>query len=786
MLGTLLLLTAIATVPADRQDSLPSPPEIYDGRQGALLVEIPRMATADVTVDGHLDEAAWQGAAILTGFSQREPVEGAPASERTEVRVFYTERALYFGVRAAVRDVRTLRATLADRDQITSDDHVRILLDPYNDRRRAYALYVNPLGVQQDGVMDERGRPPMDYRPDFHFTSAGRVTQEGYEVEVRIPFSSLRVPSGKVQSWGLHVIRHIAATGAVESWAPLSRDEPYLLPQAGVLAGFTGMDLRRPIEVNPVVTARRDGLRPRPEEPFQRESPRGEVGMNLQAGLTPEITLDLTVNPDFSQVEADAGQITVNERFAVAYPEMRSFFLEGADIFSGPERLVHTRRIVSPLGGAKLTGRREGIEFGYLGALDDIPGAGDLPGERAFFHIARASRSFGSGRSVGGLVTHRVGESEANTVAAADTRIRFGRHHTAVVQAAGSRTASDEGAARVGHLLHASLDKTARNHGYYLRLADIPRDFVSRTGFIPRTGYSDLFGAHRSSWFAGEGALLQRTDLRVFGSALWSGRDLWQAARPMEGWIRVAPELAFRGNTRLTAGYTQRFYDLDPASYAHLRGVDGDGRPFDGATVVAPVARHLGLQGLSLGLSSDYFRRGAGAIEVGIAEAPIFAEGVRGQARNLALSVGLRPTAVLRLDGNLVFSELHRGSDGSRYSRAVIPRLRAEYQISRDLFVRGTGQYLAEKVDYLRAPDGTPYLLGGQPFRVRRGVTLPADGGQPHPLQIEALVSFRPAPGTTLFLGYGREMLDAEAFRFRQMPPRSERLFLKASYLFRI
>jgi hypothetical protein len=786
MLGTLLLFTTLAAATGPGQHAPAQGPDVYDGREGKLRVDLPRLDAPDITIDGHLDEGAWSEAALLTGFTQREPVEGAPASERTEVRVFYTERALYLGIRASVRDPRTLRATLAERDQITGDDHIRILLDPYNDRRRAHALYVNPLGVQQDGVMDERGRPPTDYSPDFHFASAGRVTAEGYEVEVRIPFSSLRVPSAEVQSWGLHLIRHIAATGAVESWAPLSRDEPNLLPQAGTLAGLTGMDLRRPIEVNPVVVARRDGARPRPDAPFQRESPRGEVGINLQAGLTPEITLDVTVNPDFSQVEADAGQITVNERFAVAYPEMRSFFLEGADIFSGPERLVHTRRIVSPLGAAKVTGRREGIEFGYLGALDDLPAAGDLPGERAFFHIARASRSFGSGRSAGGLVTHREGESEANTVAATDTRIRFGRHHTAIVQAAGSRTASDDGTARVGHLLHASLDKTARNHGYYLRLVDLPRDFVSRAGFIPRTGYSDLFGMHRLSWFGAEGALIQRTDLRASGGTLWTGREMWSASRPVEGWLRVSPQVRLRGNTEVGVEYTQRFYDLDPAVYAHLSGQDPDGNRFDGAAVVEPIARHRGLHGLSLSLASDYFRRATGSLTMEIAETPVFAEGVRGRASNLTLSAAMRPTAVLRVDARLAYSELHRQHDGSRYSRAVIPRLRAEYQITRDLFVRGTGQYLAEEVDYLRAPGGAPYLREGVPFRLRRGETVLAGAAQSHPLQLEALISYRPAPGTTLFLGYGREMMDAEAFRFGQMPARSEGLFLKASYLFRI
>ena len=156
--------------------------------------EPPRVETAQVRVDGRLDEEVWATAALLSGFTQSRPAEGAPASERTEVRVFYTPRDLYIGVRAYAADPSRIRSTLAERDQITSDDHIRILLDTFADQRRAFVFYVNPLGIQQDGILAEGGRG-ISFAPDFLFDSRGRLTGDGYEVEMRIPLKSLKFPA---------------------------------------------------------------------------------------------------------------------------------------------------------------------------------------------------------------------------------------------------------------------------------------------------------------------------------------------------------------------------------------------------------------------------------------------------------------------------------------------------------------------------------------------------------------------------------------------------------------
>ncbi|HEX2077868.1 MAG TPA: DUF5916 domain-containing protein, partial [Longimicrobium sp.] len=391
----LLTAGALACAPACplSADTVPAP-AVYDGSRGQLDARIPRVEDPGVRVDGRLDEPAWQNAAVLTGFTQSTPAEGIPATERTEVLVFYTPRELFVGVRAHASDPSRIRSTLAERDQITADDHVRILLDTFHDRRRAFALFVNPLGIQQDGTFSDGGRDGFTYSPDFLFDSRGRLTGEGYEVEIRIPLRSLKFPAGGTQTWGLNVIRVIPAAGAQESWAPRSRNQPAELASSGTLSGIHGLRPGRLLEVNPAFTARREGTTG--EDGFRRGSTEPDVGVDLKYGITSELTLDATVNPDFSTVEADADQITVNERFALSLEEKRPFFLEGADLFSTPEALVYTRSIVAPAAGARVTGKVGALNLAWLGAVDDAPR--DNPARyapepaRALVQIARLRR----------------------------------------------------------------------------------------------------------------------------------------------------------------------------------------------------------------------------------------------------------------------------------------------------------------------------------------------------------------------------------------------------------
>ena len=321
----------------------------YSGLTKQLDVRIPRIETT-VKIDGVLDEPAWSRAALLTGFSQYRPVDGRPAEDSTDVLVWYAPDAIYFGIRAFEPHGHVVRATLADRDNIDADDHVAILLDTYLDHRRATMFAVNPLGVQEDGVWSDgvaagaAGGPSaggrfdatIDLNPDYVYESRGHVTDWGYEVEVRIPFKSLRYQSANPQDWGVQILRSVQHSGYEETWTPAVRANASFLIQSGRLVGLG--DLRRGLvlDLTPEFTTKVDGAPTTPGYDY-RGTP--EVAGNLRWGVTQNLGLTATANPDFSQVEADIGQVTLNQRFALFYPEKRPFFLEGLEQFDTPNKI---------------------------------------------------------------------------------------------------------------------------------------------------------------------------------------------------------------------------------------------------------------------------------------------------------------------------------------------------------------------------------------------------------------------------------------------------------------
>src|SRR5213594_2694655 len=421
MLSVLLLLV----------QSAGAPQPVYDGRLHQTGVHVPRI-DAGVTVDGVLDEEVWHQAALLKGFTQYRPVDSRPVADSTEVLAFYAPDAIYFGIRAYEGHGAVVRATLADRDNIGTDDNIQILLDTFNDRRRALLFAVNPLGAQQDGVRSEgiagaaggqnagfRFDGVVDLNPDYVYESKGRVTPWGYEVEVRIPFKSLRYQSGATQDWGIQIIRTTQHTGYEDTWAPVVRASASFLIQSGTLKALTGLRRGLVMDVSPEFTSRLDGAPASPSS-YQYKSIDPELGVNLRWGITQNLSAAGTVNPDFSQVEADVGQVTVNQRFALFFPEKRPFFLEGLEQFDTPNALIYTGRITSPIVGAKLTGKVGGTAVAYIGSVDDN---GGTPRLHPILNLLRLRRDLGASSTVGLVYTDRIVESAWNRVFGADARV---------------------------------------------------------------------------------------------------------------------------------------------------------------------------------------------------------------------------------------------------------------------------------------------------------------------------------------------------------------------------
>ncbi|MGH7698935.1 MAG: DUF5916 domain-containing protein [Gemmatimonadales bacterium] len=766
--------------------SAPDSQPTFHGRLRQLDVPIPRLEAA-VTIDGVLDEPVWREAARLTGFSQYRPADGRPAEDSTEVLVWYQPDAIVFGVRAfEAHGGGVVRATLADRDQIDADDHVRILLDTYNDRRRALMFGVNPLGVQQDGVWSDgvdagaAGGPgagfrfdaTIDINPDYVFESRGRVTAGGYDVEIRIPFKSIRYQAADPQDWSLQIVRTTQHSGYEDTWTPAVRASASFLVQSGRLRGLTGLRRGLVMDVTPEFTTRVDGL-PRSGGSY-RYTGEPELGGTLRWGVTTNLSLTATANPDFSQVEADVGQVTVNQRFALFFPEKRPFFLEGLEQYDTPNRLIYTRRITAPLAGVKLSGKVGATNVAYLGAVDDD--AFSPTGDHPVYNLLRVRRDLGTSSTLGLAYTDRIEGDAYNRLLGADLRVVWRQLWFSTVQAVGAWTRDPTGAARSGTLWQVVLfDRTGRSYGNHAEVLGVSPDFEAGSGFVPRRDFVSANWFNRFSWYGRPGAWLEQLTTFFGPQVVWRYDDFWDLASTFEGDFSGTGILTVRGAWAADATIANRHQRFDAGDYAGY-ATDPAGTPF---------ALPHGLYGLwtaTVGVNTPNRALTVG-VDLGIGQAPIFAEADRGRGWAATLDAAWRPTGSLRVEARWVHERINRARDGSRFSTANIPRLKVEYQLSRAIFFRYVGQYFSQERAALTDPrTGAPIYL----FDDESGAWQPVAGETINDFRSDVLFSYRPTPGTVLFLGYGASLTEAEAFRFRDLDRTGDGFFLKASYLFRL
>ena len=544
-------------------------PAVYNGRLNQTSVAIPKIEAA-VVVDGRLDEAVWSSAAILNGFSLYQPADGRPAPDSTEVRVWYSSDAVHFGIRAFADPV-TVAATLADRDRIGSDDNVELHLDTFRERNRAFVFIVNPLGIQADGTKSEGGGfiPGSNVGPgqndlsaDFVWDSRGHVTAWGYEVEVRVPFATLRYPTTASQSWGLQIDRHVQRNGYEETWTQARRAGASFIAQSGTLEGLTGMRHGQVAELNPEFTNTTRGTACcAPALDRWSYSSHPQLGGNARWAMGSNFVLNGTIKPDFSQVEADATQVAADERFALFYPEKRPFFVEALDQFNVPNQLVYTRTIVQPDAAVKLTGKLARADVALLSARD----------QKRFVDIVRLRQAIGEQSQAGLLYSDRVGEGRSNRIVGADTKIVFGRIYYASLQAVQSFTSAN-GLTASGPMWEAVVDATNRAWGFHYNVLGIHRDFRTDNGFLPRTGYVKPNAANRFTWYGTPGALAERFNLFLSENGIWKYDDFFHARSLLEDAASAQMQLTLRGGW--SVGMTPRVgsYAFDPADYASYAG----------------------------------------------------------------------------------------------------------------------------------------------------------------------------------------------------------------------
>lgn len=417
--------------------------------QTAEIKDVPLLTTGDFKIDGEMNEAAWQEALIIPLIYETSPGENLPAQVKTDAYFIDTGSSLVVGFIAADDNPEDIRAFLRDRDASYNDDFVGVLLDTYNDERRALEFFVNPLGVQMDLIQSGNNE---DDSWDAIWDSAGQITDFGYVVEMEIPYNELQMPDTQGEkTWGLYAIRiHPRDDRRLYRNVKIDRNNDCFLCQTEKIKGFPNADRGMDLEITPTLT----GLAAKSREPedldYGPSDTDFEAGLDINWGINSNLTLNATINPDFSQVESDSAQLNVNQNFALFFPERRSFFLENSDYFESNMNLVYTRNIADPDYGVRLVGKNDKNAYGFFYANDTItnlliPGA--LGSDFTTIEsesdnlVARYRRDFGDNASTAGAtITSRNGDGYSNTLVSADLNYRFTGKDLFRVQIANSET----------------------------------------------------------------------------------------------------------------------------------------------------------------------------------------------------------------------------------------------------------------------------------------------------------------------------------------------------------
>ncbi|HET9229214.1 MAG TPA: DUF5916 domain-containing protein, partial [Thermoanaerobaculia bacterium] len=484
-------------------------------------------ATSPIKIDGSLDEAAWQGAAVIDLAFETRPAENMPPPVKTECLITHDDDQLYVAFRAHDPDPKQIRAHLSDRDRAFDDDFVGIVLDPFNDERRAFEFFVNALGIQMDLFMDDVGGNESETW-DAIWASAGRITEGGYEVEIAIPFSSLRFPRTEgAQIWGFDALRFYPRSQRHRlASQPMDRNVSCYLCQVSKMTGFGGVTPGMNLELVPTVTSTRSDAKP---DAFQDSLVEGDVetelGFTGKWGMTPNLTLNAALNPDFSQVEADAAQLDINTTFALFFPEKRPFFLEGADFFRTPFEAVFTRNVADPEWGLKVTGKEGKNAMGVFVAQDDrtdflIPGSESSStaslDEESTDAVIRYRRDLGASSAVGVLATSREGIDYSNLVAGIDGLYRVddsnsfrGQYLSSQTEYPlaihGNKSLRQSGDTLEDDALYLSFDHSSRNWYGYARYDDVGDLFRADMGFMPQVDYTFMIAGGDRIWHGDQG-----------------------------------------------------------------------------------------------------------------------------------------------------------------------------------------------------------------------------------------------------------------------------------------
>ncbi len=485
---------------------------------------IPRIDTAP-TIDAVIDFDEWQQAHIVDLAYETSPAENAPAKVKTTAYMMEDGEHLYFAFKAEDPSPENILAFLRDRDRIFQDDFVGVVVDTFNDERKGFEFFVNALGAQGDLTIDDT-QNREDSSWDAVWESLGQVTEDGYVVEMAIPYRALRFPANaEEQTWGIRFLRvHPRESRTIYADSPGDRAQDCSLCIANKVTGMPSLESGTNLDITPTLTHVQSEQRDLDESTEWEDNSDTELGADIRWAMTENWILNATLNPDFSQVEADAGQLDINRTFSLFFPEARPFFLDGAEYFSTANRLVHTRNIADPDYGLKVTGKQNGSSSGVIVARDTntsflLPGSlgsdlAELEGVESDVFIGRYQMDIGAKNNFGALVTHRKADGYDNTVTALDGKYFFTENDSLQVQYMHSDSSNpisiqeefDVAAEQSDDALSLRYRHTKRDYGLRASYSDFGEDFRADMGFIGRVNYKQLVLGGNYTWYGEEGS----------------------------------------------------------------------------------------------------------------------------------------------------------------------------------------------------------------------------------------------------------------------------------------
>ncbi len=769
---SVVALCLITVLPSFAQDQ-------PDARRPDLEIAIPKLDIPVMSIDGFLNEEVWSQAAETADFMQFLPVDGRPAEDQTTIRMWYGSSALYIGIEAEEAHGE-VRSTLADRDNLDNDDRVIIVLDTYDDQRSAFAFIVNPIGQQADGMLRDAstsssfgggGRPfSVDENPDFVFTSQGRLTESGFIVEIEIPFKSLRFGNAASQNWGFNVLRKVQHSDYWSSWSGVRLGGASFLAQNGQLSGLTELSRGRVLDINPEI---RGALSRGPEpESFEKDTT-DPLGMNVRYGLSSNMVLNATLNPDFSQIEADVVQINYDPRRSVSFPEKRPFFLDGIEMFSTPTRLIYTRSIANPLAAVKVAGKTGSTTIAAITAVDNSgPSIADV--DAAYVNAIRLKKDLSGQNNIGVVYTDRTHDDWSNRVFAVDGSIIARDKYSFRAQTGFSSTSGIDGLAP---MWTAGANVSTRKWAGGISSSGYHQDFDPAVGFLSRGNQVTLGANVNRTFYGSEGAFLERANVSLRLTGVWDYQGFMDGDQTED--IRFYPtfNLQMRGGWGLnvftwieTFGYPDEFF-----THYYLKTTTGF-VPYKGVP-------HLFNIGPMITLSTPQFNRFSGFLRYGFGRDPNYDEWADANIRNIEIEGRYTPTDQLRFHLRYDHQQHFRASDKSLVSLSRVPRLKVEYQVTPTLFVRFVGQYRSLYKDKLRDDSRTDLPIY---YRTGDGSFVLAESRRSNNIQADFLLSYRPTPGTVVFFGYGTAQSEVDTYRFKHLSRQRDGFFVKLSYLFRV